>query len=192
MLNTAFQLIFAFFASFITALRIFTSDPQAYPTATGDGVWLHFIFVVGVLGVIAALVGLLSLTNFFTKCANKGHKRRFCRNTSTYIDAIFIALALIAFIVSKDTLSHIITPFFLLFHDEADPSGGPGPSHDPMGSHELLWKHGYQPGLLTPNGGFNHDYPGWYRGVHMPGYGMASHKETGVEICNRQTCLGNV
>lgn len=127
MLSTGFQLASAGAACGITGSRIFKSDHPAYPTTTGDGGAVPLIFVVGVLGIIPVIVGLCSLGKYFTRCANRGHERRFCRYTSICTDTIFLFLVGAALAVSKDhTLPQIITPFLLLFYDEADPCGVPG------------------------------------------------------------------
>lgn len=63
------------------------------------------IFVVGVLVVIPVVVGFCSFCSCFTRCANKGHKRRFCRYTAPCTDAVYLVLAIVALVVSKETHS---------------------------------------------------------------------------------------
>lgn len=101
MLSTEFQILFTIAAAILTARFTFNSPAPKYPpTATGDHGALAFLFTVVVLGAINIFIGLLSLFNFFDKLAGKGHKRRFLRYTSFFVDVIFLGFVAGALVVS--------------------------------------------------------------------------------------------
>lgn len=94
-------------ATALTMVLAFKPPVPAYPlSGTGDHGALPFMIVAAVLGVISCSVGMISAWfNWFNKIAKKGHKRRFFRYTSPYVDVIFIAIAGGAIYVSKVTRS---------------------------------------------------------------------------------------
>lgn len=106
MLSTEIQLVFTIPAAVLTGRFTFNSPAPEYPpTATGDHGAVAFLFTVVVLGAIDILIGFISVRNFFDKLAEKGHKRRFLRYTSFYVDVIYMGFVAGSLAVSRDNPS---------------------------------------------------------------------------------------
>lgn len=106
MLSTEIQLVFTIPAAVLTARFTFNRPAPEYPpAATGDHGAVAFLFTVAVLGGINIFIGFLSVYNWFNRWAEHGHKRRFLRYTSFYVDVIFMGFVGGALAVSRDNAS---------------------------------------------------------------------------------------